>query len=99
MQFSAATEKAEFERLDAAYRDAWTQLVLKVDYWQRLLAAKQINGLEEQQARIAVSEAEKRYRLSRNMLAEYWLRYLPGKCPPAALTERIQLSRAGCAGG
>jgi hypothetical protein len=99
MQFSTTTERAEFERLDAAYWDAWTQFLLAVDYWQVLLAREQIDGIEEQRARVAVTEAEKHYRLSRNRLAEYLLRSLPRKCTPAVFTQRIKVTGAGLAGG
>jgi hypothetical protein len=73
-------EKAEFQTLDAAYREAWARLLLQVNYWQSLNADPNADSVAVQKAWDAVEQAEAAYRQSRNMLAEYLL-------PSALFTE------------
>jgi hypothetical protein len=66
-------EKAEFQTLDAAYREAWARLLLQVNYWQSLNANPNAGSVAVQKAWDAVERAEADYRQSRNKLAEYLL--------------------------
>jgi hypothetical protein len=66
-------EKAEFQTLDAVYREAWTRLLLQVNYWQSLNAEPKADGVAIQKAWDAVERAEAEYRRNRNKLAEYLL--------------------------
>ncbi|MGI8962716.1 MAG: hypothetical protein ACR2IV_23750 [Bryobacteraceae bacterium] len=66
-------EKAEFQTLDAAYREAWARLLLRVSYWQSLKPDQNADSVAVQKAWDAVERAEAEYRQRRNMLAEYLL--------------------------
>jgi hypothetical protein len=75
-------EKTEFQNLDAAYREAWARLLLRVSYWQSLNAGPNANGATVQKAWDAVERAEVDYRQSRNRLAGYLL-------PNAVLAKQL----------
>jgi hypothetical protein len=66
-------EKAEFQTLDAAYREAWTRLLLQVCYWQSLNPDADGQSVAVQRASEEVERAEASYRQSRNRLAEHLL--------------------------
>jgi hypothetical protein len=66
-------ERAEFKTLDAAYRQAWTRLILQVSYWQSLNVDRNADSIALRKAREDVERAEASYRQSRNQLAEYIL--------------------------
>jgi hypothetical protein len=66
-------ERAEFKTLDAAYRQAWTRLILQVSYWQSLNVERNADSVALQRAWEEVERAEASYRQSRNQLAEYIL--------------------------
>lgn len=66
-------ERAEFKTLDAAYREAWTRLMLQVSYWQSLNVDRNADTVALQRAWEEVERAEASYRQSRNQLAEYIL--------------------------
>jgi hypothetical protein len=66
-------EKAEFKNLDAAYREAWAELLFQVGYWQSLNADRNADTVALQKAREEVERAEASYRQNRNQLAEYIL--------------------------
>lgn len=63
-------EKADFQTLDAAYRQAWTRLLLQVDYWQSLNPDANVDSVAVRKAWQDVERAEAMYRQSRNRLAE-----------------------------
>jgi hypothetical protein len=75
-------EKAEFQALDAAYREAWARLLLQVSYWQSVNADANSNSIAVQKAWDAVERAEAEYRQSRNRLAEFLL-------PSAMLAKQL----------
>jgi hypothetical protein len=75
-------EKAEFQALDAAYREAWARLLLQVSYWQSLNADANSDSIAVQKAWDAVERAEAEYRQSRNRLAEFLL-------PSAMLAKQL----------
>lgn len=77
-------EKAQFQILDAAYREAWTRLLLRVSYWQSLNAGPNTDRLVRQEAWNAVERAEAEYRRCRNRLAEY---LLPSAIPAKELVN------------
>jgi hypothetical protein len=80
MRSLTTREKAEFKNLDAAYREAWTRLLLRVGYWQSVNADPNADHLVRQEAWDAVERAEAEYRRCRNRLAEYLLpRVIPAK--------------------
>jgi hypothetical protein len=66
-------EKAEFQSLDAGYREAWARLLLQVSYWQSVNADENADGIAAQKAWDAMERAEAEYRQARNRLAEYLL--------------------------
>ena len=73
-------EKAEFQTLDAVYREAWTRLLLQVSYWQSLNPDANPDSVAVRKAWQEVERAEASYRQSRNQLAECLL--------PSALEAR-----------
>jgi hypothetical protein len=75
-------ERAEFQTLDAAYREAWAQLLLQVSYWQSLNPDTNAQSVAVQKAWEAVEQAEAHYRQSRNWLAEFLL-------PSALLAKQL----------
>lgn len=75
-------ENGEFQTLDAAYREAWAQLLLQVSYWQSLEANTNADSVAVRKAWNAVEQAEADYRQSRNRLAEYLL-------PSAILAKQL----------
>lgn len=58
-------EKAEFQRLYAAYRSAWRQFVMAVEWWQ----SQKPDDVAAQESALVVEQAQKLYRESRNELA------------------------------
>jgi hypothetical protein len=66
-------EKAELETLDAAYREAWSRLLLQVSYWQSLGPDTNPGSAAVKKAWHEVERAEASNRQSRNRLAEYLL--------------------------
>jgi hypothetical protein len=75
-------EKAEFKKLDAAYRQAWARLLLQVSYWQSLNPDTNADSVAVRNAWEEVERAEAAYRQSRNRLAESLL-------PTALETEQL----------
>jgi hypothetical protein len=66
-------KKAELKPLDAAYREAWSRLLLHVSYWQSLGPDTNPGSAAVKKAWHEVERAEVSYRQSRNRLAEYLL--------------------------
>jgi hypothetical protein len=60
-------DRAEFQRLYTAYRQAWHCFVMEVDWWQ----SREAEDLAAREAPEPVEEAEVLYRQSRNRLADY----------------------------
>ncbi len=73
MRRSTTKEKAEFQTLDAVYREAWAELLLQVNYWQSLNPDTNADSVAVQKAWDAVERVEAGYRQSRNRFAEYLL--------------------------
>ena len=73
MRRSTTQEKAEFQTLDAVYREAWAELLLQVNYWQSLNPDTNADSVAVQKAWDAAERAEASYRQSRNRLAEHLL--------------------------
>lgn len=63
-------DRAEFQTVNAAYREAWAQLLLQVSYWQSLDPDTHADSIAVQKAWKAVERAEAHYRQTRNRLAE-----------------------------
>jgi hypothetical protein len=75
-------ENAEFQALDAAYREAWARLLLQVSYWQSRNADPNADSIAVQKAWDALERAEADYRQSRNRVAEFLL-------PSAMLAKQL----------
>jgi len=75
-------EKAEFQTLDAAYREAWARLLLQVGYWQSLNPDTNVDSVAVQKAWEDVERAEASYRQNRNRLAQHLL-------PSALLAKQL----------
>lgn len=73
MRFSTTQERAEFERLYSAYREAWQRLSLQVSYWQSLVSDGQADSAAVQRAQESVRQTEASYREHRDRLADYML--------------------------
>src|SRR5205823_6259495 len=73
MRRSTTQEKAEFQTLDAVYREAWAELLLQVNYWQSLNPDTNADSVAVQKPWDAAERAEASYRQSRNRLAEHLL--------------------------
>lgn len=69
VELSPMQEKAEFQKLYTAYRSAWRQYVIAVDWWQ----AQKSDSLAAQQFALVVAPAESLYRKSRNEFADYMI--------------------------
>ena len=62
-------EKAEFQRLHKTYRSAWQQFVMAVEWWQ----SQKPDDVAAQEFALAIEQAERLYRESRNELANYMI--------------------------